>query len=301
MKGLFYAVLSIALSASMAQGADPVEVQVAKWKARARRNGWTFKVGMNPTLRMPESQRSCYNPSLKDKDAKWVKPKHVRDLPSHWDWREQGIVSDVKDQHSPQWCGSCWAHGTVAVFESLIKMKTGRDVMISEQQLVSCRPSYGTCNGGNFAFGYYLKHGANYMEDFPYVAADIDCDYEADQHEMLSSWGYVGQQNRRPTTEEIKDALYQYGPVAATVSASGAWDYYKSGVYDACHLGSINHIVAIVGWDDDEQSWIVKNSHGTEWGDGGYIRIKWTDEDGNKCNHIGDEVAFATFEPNKHR
>src|SRR5581483_7953291 len=31
-----------------------------------------------------------------------------------------------------------------------------------------------------------------------------------------------------------------------------------------------NHVVSLVGWDDDRQAWLVKNSWGTFWGDQGF-------------------------------
>ena len=68
---------------------------------------------------------------------------------------------------------------------------------------------------------------------------------------------------------------------------------YTGGIYNACDSYSINHIVAIVGWDDADQTWIVKNSHGTQFGEQGYMRSKWTDSRGNKCNGLGESAAYV--------
>lgn len=54
---------------------------------------------------------------------------------------------------------------------------------------------------------------------------------------------------------------------------------YKGGLYhrteDAFKFNGI-HIVKIVGWDkreDGQESWIVENVWGEDWGENGYVKI----------------------------
>ena len=64
-------------------------------------------------------------------------------------------------------------------------------------------------------------------------------------------------------------------PIAVGVDAIN-WSPYKSGVFNNCKT-SINHHVLVVGIIDD--SWKVKNSWGSKWGEDGYIRLA----SGNTC------------------
>ncbi|KAK1294624.1 hypothetical protein QJS10_CPA16g00330 [Acorus calamus] len=74
-------------------------------------------------------------------------------VPSSWDWRLNGAVTPVKHQDQ---CGACWAFSAVAAVEGINKIKTGRLISLSEQQLVDCNIENHGCKGGlmNTAFKY---------------------------------------------------------------------------------------------------------------------------------------------------
>lgn len=44
-------------------------------------------------------------------------------------------------------------------------------------------------------------------------------------------------------------------------------------VYDGVSPYRGGHEVAVVGWNDAQQYWIVKNSWGPWWGESGYFRV----------------------------
>lgn len=285
---------SILFASGLAFGGAALDDELSSLRRAGLEQGWTFVIGRTPISEVAADQLFGYRPSY-DQSTPHIIPNEG-EPPASWDWRQWGVVTPIRDQALPQYCGSCWAHGTAAAFESAIAMQTGRLYSFSVQQLVSCSPSYGSCNGGDFAFGFYKRVGAALDADFPYAAADVSCKSGLTQHFKAKSWAYVGASYRQPSTDEIKRAIYQFGPVAVTVSASGAWKHYRGGVYNECNHNGTNHIVAIVGWDDTDQAWIVKNSHGTEWGEDGYMRIKYTGSQGAKCNRIGEQAALVVVE-----
>ena len=81
--------------------------------------------------------------------------------------------------------------------------------------------------------------------------------------------------------DEIKEFLYEIGPLAVALNANPL-QTYTGGILDKtssqCPVSGINHAVTMVGYGHDEETdkdyWIVKNSWGQSWGEKGYFRIK---------------------------
>ena len=50
----------------------------------------------------------------------------------------------------------------------------------------------------------------------------------------------------------------------------------------------IDHVVAIIGWNDDINAWRIKNSWGKDWGDDGLMNLAYG------YNNIGFNAAWVT-------
>ena len=101
------------------------------------------------------------------------------------------------------------------------------------------------------------------------------------------------------TDTELKKLLYEEGPVTVALYADLGFSYYSSGVYSGCPSDSyyyINHAVLLVGYDDTEQAWIIKNSWGADWGDQGYIKISYSADCALK--RWVDNIRFNTINSN---
>ncbi|XP_050505771.1 cathepsin L-like proteinase [Diabrotica virgifera virgifera] len=186
------------------------------------------------------------------------------------DWREKGAVLPVRHQSKPRDCGSCWAFSAVGALEGQVAIHKKQKIPLSPQNLVDCTRNYGNrgCRGGwpVRSFQYIQKEGISSEADYPYVAKDETCKKNA----RKSITRISGYKKVNPTEKDLISAISKIGPISVLVGAS-PWTNYVGGVYDNTNCGQINHAVLAVGYTDEYI--IVKNSWGTEWGEGGYIRI----------------------------
>lgn len=204
---------------------------------------------------------------------------NVESVPTSIDWREKGVVTDVKNQGM---CGSCWAFATTGAIEGINAIQTGKLTSLSEQQLVSCDKSKDMgCGGGlmDFAYDYVVKNGGiDTEDDYGYWAWDLPCQRRR-EHDRPA----VTIDGHEDVPENDHDALKKAvanQPVSVGICASQALQFYSSGIVtDKSCCQQLNHGVLVVGYKDanesnDQQgSWIVKNSWGSGWGESGFFRL----------------------------
>ncbi|TAL36770.1 MAG: hypothetical protein EPN93_08105 [Spirochaetes bacterium] len=217
---------------------------------------------------------------------------------SSFSWVRRGKVTPVKFQEN---CGSCWAFSSVAVVESSALIVNNREMDLSEQFLVDCAVDKsgrdaGSCGGGwyGYAFDFLTRSSPVDEASVPYGAREQACRKGSEVPLRIAAWGYVQADAGNPSVDEMKAALCKYGPLAACIKATPAFQAYRSGVFDefASTWGprDINHGIVIVGWDDSKKSYLIKNSWSTDWGEDGYGWVEYG------CNNIGFGAAWVVVE-----
>lgn len=243
-----------------------------------------FKVSLNKfAAYTPSEYKSMlgFKLDLSNLPAKKTQRKYNSDS---LDWRDKGVVNEIKNQGS---CGSCWAFSAVQAAESANAILTGTLPNYSEQSLVDCVSYCYGCNGGimSKAFDYIMSHQQghyNLENEYVYTGVDGTCKYS--QYTPVgttSDYFKVVQYDE----DDLAAKLETYGPVAVAIDASQySFQLYSGGIYDepSCTSTFLDHGVGCIGYgiEGSTKYWIVRNSWGSTWGEKGYIKMIWKD---NQC------------------
>lgn len=227
-------------------------------------------------------------------------------LPTRYDLRDidgQGTtyLTPVRNQNP---YGTCWAFASMAGIEYLMNRDEGIAADLSVNNLVNLHGFAAAYNQGglpDLAVAVFLR------EDGPVTAA-LD-PYKRPglsvrergvriprKVAMLPRWTTsVPGDLMTAQLESVKRGVMTYGPLTISYYHSDSFlkgaTYYYTGAKDA------NHSVAVVGWDDNfstnnfktpplaNGAFIIRNSWGASWGEGGYFYLSYYDtslcRDGN--------------------
>ncbi|PHT30400.1 hypothetical protein CQW23_29994 [Capsicum baccatum] len=205
------------------------------------------------------------------------------DIPSNLDWRDNGVVTQVKHQGR---CGCCWAFSAVGALEGAYKLATGQLIELSEQELLDCTTNNRGCDGGYMtnAFEFIIQNGGiSTRSNYPYQGQQYTCRSQ-EQTPAVQISGYQ-------VVPESETALLQAvtkQPVSIGISTSQEFQFYRGGTYHGSCADRINHAVTVIGYGTDEQGqkyWLLKNSWGTNWGENGFMKIiRDTGNPGGHCD-----------------
>jgi hypothetical protein len=270
----------------------------------------------------------CRTQILTPQEARpFVRPlPHLADLPESIDWRDRGVITPARNQ---QTCGGCWAFAAIACVEAMCILRGASPSLdLSEQHPISCDrdpwlvgnwryTNDGCCGGSAVVFEFLKEYGAVLESGFPFGNGDHDgpgdCHPSVDWNLVpcpaadpdpsgwrVTSWSIVSEYVA--TVEQMKTAL-QLGPVwcAFWVYSDFYPVYWNSNQTDTPyrHVTSselpAGHAVLVIGYDDEQQCWIVKNSWGPTgpFGDGTF-RIAYDNNCSFGLNAVICEVDGAT-------
>ncbi|MCK4304907.1 MAG: hypothetical protein KAY24_11780, partial [Candidatus Eisenbacteria sp.] len=255
--------------------------ELAKVQREIEENGWLWEAAPNWINALPPSERGNYHgyiPPPADVTFKHrggvLESLPSEDLPESWDWREMGGTTSPRNQYG---CGSCWAFAPVGALESIYMLTTGTEVLFSEQHCISCNEYGSGCNGGQMASCYDLWIWAGSVRrtcmPYGYPYNDPCIHHECDIPVRLNETIWV-----MNVEDDLKTAIMTHHAIAVLVYASSVWDWYGGGCLNG-PTGPPNHCVVLCGWDNaacyGNGAWLVKNSWGTGWGEGGYAWVQF--------------------------
>merc|ERR1719346_117687 len=236
----------------------------------------------------------------------------VEDLPADFNWCNKDGVSYCsisRNQHIPQYCGSCWAHGAVSALADRVKIARkaqGIDINPSVQHLLNCG-GVGSCHGGSVDGPYqWLLEiseqgaGISYETSQPYLACTPESEEGFCPHvdttckpiNVARTCGSFGAEGGPCTglssypnisisdygsiggADAMMKEIYARGPISCGIDAMPLLNY-ESGIIKTAG-DQVDHVISVVGWGTDPKEgffWIVRNSWGEYWGEMGFVRV----------------------------
>ena len=219
------------------------------------------------------------------------------ELPEQWIWNDvEGVnyLTNLRNQHVPSYCGSCWAHAATSAMSDRIKIARKAawpDINIAPQVLISCSGDDG-CHGGEAynAFEWMNKNEVTDETCSIYRARGHDNGAKCSQQIMCENcspskgcWNqdnykvyHTDQYGKVSGEEKMMQEIYQRGPIACGVAVPAALENYTSGIFhDKTGDKNIVHDISVVGYgvENGTKYWTVRNSWGTHFGEQGFVRV----------------------------
>jgi C1A family cysteine protease len=204
--------------------------------------------------------------------------------PPAFDWRNVGGQNYVTPVRNQGGCGSCVSFCTCAVIESAVRIK-----LQNPTYNITLSPGFLQFCGGGSCAGWGLTSGLDFAKNtgvtdeacMPYQAPpDMNCATSrcADWQDRLTK---ISSYTGHATMDARKNAIATIGPVLAGMAVYDDFYAYTSGVYVKTSSATFEgyHCICVVGYDDAQQCWIIKNSWGPNWGQGGFVHLRYNQPD----------------------
>jgi cathepsin X len=231
---------------------------------------------------------------------------NVSSLPESYDIRNLGgrsFATDNRNQHIPQYCGSCWAHAATSALSDRINiLREGATpfVHLAPQVIVHFATMASNYSGLNASHGC---HGGDTYGAYAYMATSGVPDESCQNYEAIGDgtqctsinicrncapgkgcWAvenpplwYVEEHGVVLGEANMRAEIWVRGPITATIAVPESLENYTGGVFrDKTGAKGLDHDVEITGWGetaDGEKYWHIRNSWGVYWGENGWFRL----------------------------
>jgi C1A family cysteine protease len=259
-----------------------IQAKGAKWKAK---ENWVSHLSKAEVKRMLGSN-SQPTPTL---------DFETTNTHGSVDWRNQNGINWLGPVMNQGNCGSCVAYSTTATLEAQVSISAGLPWLhptFSADQLFAC--GGGGCDSGwdpgdaaSFLKSSGIVDAACAPMTMPSTGTDVACGDTTKGCADIASRTYKITGSSQPSSgmfggsvDQVKAALAK-GPLETTLTVYTDFLLYDSGIYK--HVSGNaegGHAVSIVGYNDDGRYWIIRNSWGPTWGEGGFMRVSWDDDSG---------------------
>merc|ERR1712226_1155307 len=203
-------------------------------------------------------------------------------MPDEFTWcNKDGVnyCTRSRNQHIPQYCGSCWAHGAVSSLGDRIKIARkaqGIDIDLSVQHILNCG-NVGSCHGGSVAGPFqFIKslsekgQGLSYETSNPYMACSSESEDGICPHadwtctdiniartcstfppsgscSAIMSYpnASIAEYGEISGKEAMMKEIYARGPISCGIDASPILKYTSGIATDAGEF--VDHVISVVG------------------------------------------------------
>jgi len=206
------------------------------------------------------------------------------EVPAEFTWCNKDGVNYCtmsRNQHIPQYCGACWAHGAVSALGDRIKIARGGkgiDINVAVQHILNCA-NVGSCHGGSVDGPYQWLHsisqktgtGISFETSQPYMACSSEsqegfcpkANWECNAMNIARTCSTFSPQgkcvglNRYPNVtiseygsvlgkSAMQKEIFARGPISCGIDAEPILDY-TGGIFKGIGMGT-DHVISVVGW-----------------------------------------------------
>lgn len=191
-----------------------------------------------------------------------------------------GMVTPVPANQGNE--GSCSAFTVANGFDIENYYRTGTMTLFSQEWLYDIAKAAGDCGAGSNVTGnldVIYNYGAVTSATLPYsdmngcsVTITSELLAEAAQHK-IPTYNHITNTDRIA----IKNMVVAHHPVMTGINIDNNFLNAQPGyTWNTIGSGNAPHAVVVIGYDDSRNAYLIMNSFGTSWGDGGFLWVDYS-------------------------